>query len=219
MIQCAMALAFLLIVFPFRILTFGEKVRALIPRELESIYLGMSVSELQTRRPGVQRLDLQSVVQYFETDLESVFFDNIHYLFDEDKLVKIILRKNVDTKDFIENYKHTFLKESLLEFGNNFESFVRIHRGSKQIKHYFPVLIWIKNNITNVVIYTPSCDLYNKKFNSSNDPLSIYTLFYFEMVIMESRLNVKKELSALDFLHKSEIDGSDCLFDDIKSLK
>jgi hypothetical protein len=211
-----------LIILPAIFLARAEPSRwtrdGIIPRAIEELYLGMPLKELQSKRPMVEQVEILNSVQYYsETDLGSVFFDKAFYFFDNGELIKIVLRKNAETLDFIEMYRLSFLKGAVTKWGDNFELFIRIHRGYEQANHYLPVVVWRKSKSTIAVIYTPSCDLSGQLFNSLDDPIARFALFYFEVVIMKNSLSVKNELSALDLVPVSEVIGADCLFDGLGS--
>lgn len=187
-----------------------------VPRPLEDICLGMTKEELQTVRPGVRKEPESPPDRLIEMGIDSPFFDRVAYRFKDGLLAKIVLSKNVQDPGYIDRFRAAFLHDAVKSWGSDFERYVRTQRGSNNQVHQFPVLIWKEPDAIIAAIYTPSLRWRGDELAIAKDPVAKFFFLYFEVVIMTPILELD-EISALELLPETEVQGVDRLFVDLDS--
>lgn len=117
-----------------------------MPKELENVYLGMSLTELEKVRPTVKKDDLAYKIQTrFETNLDNPFFPYVAYDFSDNKLSKIILSEDGEP-DFIQSRILGVIKGGIKKWGKEYIRKTRrvVVNDTTKEQRFFPVFYWEK---------------------------------------------------------------------------
>ena len=139
-----------------------EILESLMPKEINSIYIGMDKEVLFKARPLAKPMKMfdSKPLLWLEENIKSAFFDKVIYGFSNNgKLEGVSLFIETSAKH-VKKYTPYFLKGCLKKWGSNYEIIATRIRHSKR-NYEEASLVWRKKIATIVISYTPEQHLRN----------------------------------------------------------